>query len=60
MLYLSDTYNIIQIYFKLWKMHENCGKSFFCPMDKEVISPQIEFCIENVDFFATFFFKTST
>jgi len=57
MLYLSVTYNIIQTYFKLWKMHENCGKSFFCPMDKEVISPQIKFCIENVDFVCNIFLQ---
>ena len=30
------------------KMHENCGKPFFCPMANKIISPQIEWCIENV------------
>jgi len=29
------------IMIKKWKMRENWGKSFFCPMDKKMISPQI-------------------
>ena len=29
----------ITTYLKRWKVHKHWGKSFFCPMDKKMISP---------------------
>jgi len=47
-------------YLKKWKMHENWGKSFFCPMDKKMISPNIEWFIGIFPQLCTIFVKTST
>jgi len=41
-------------------MHENCCESFFCPMDKKLISPHIEWCIGKCPGLCTIFFETST
>ena len=41
-------------------MHENCGNSFFCPMDKKMIPPHIELSIAKYPSLCTIFFKTST
>ena len=31
-------------YLKRWKIHENWGNPFFCPMYKKMISPHVEWC----------------
>jgi len=38
-------------------MHENWGKSFFCPMDKNIISSYIEWCIEEMFWFVHSFLQ---
>jgi len=52
---------IMTTYLKSWKkMHENWGKSLFCHMDKNMISPNIEWCIGKCPGLWTISFKTST
>ena len=41
-------------------MHENWGKSFFCPIDKKMSFPHIERYIEIYPGLCTVVFKTST
>jgi len=38
-------------------MHENWGNSFFCPLDKKMISPHIEWCIGKGPVIVHTFFK---
>ena len=37
--------HITTAYLKRWKMHENWGKTYFCPMVKKMISLHTECCI---------------
>ena len=41
-------------------MHKILGKSFFCPMDKKMISLLLNGVLKNVLVCAQFIFKTST
>jgi len=41
-------------------MHIKRGKSFLCPMDKNMISHSIEKCIGKCPGLSTIFFKTGT
>ena len=41
-------------------MHKNSDESFFCPIDKIMISPHIEWCIGKCPGLCTVFFKTIT
>ena len=45
---------------KTMKIHDIWGKSFFCPMDKEMIVPFIEWRMGNCPGLCTIFFKGST
>jgi len=58
--WMSDSLNIMTIYFKRSNMHTNWGKFFFCPMDKKMIPPNIEWCIWRSPGLCTIFLKTST
>jgi len=55
--WMPDSYTIMTTYLKRWTMHENWDKSFFCPMDKKMISPHIEWCFEKILVCAKFSLK---
>ena len=50
--------NIMTTYLERWKVHENLGEPLFCPMDKNIISPLIEWCIGKSPGLCTIFSKT--
>ena len=47
-------------YLKWWEIHENWGKPFFCPMDKNMTSSHIDWCIGKWLGLCKIFFRTST